>query len=158
MSGEVSWAEVEHWLWPLFTKRRWGAWRQERLGLPPVPYVTEAEAADVPLPAPPPLLLAVSELVVPRPGYWPASVEMTGFLSSPACEVSFENRVFQQRQFDIGNQARKSMSTVGKEPRSAADPAALPHAVRSQICRRCTGARRLKPQPPGAFGFFTSRV
>ena len=78
---------MEHWLWPLFNERRWGAWRQERLGLPAVPYAAAACADEVPMPAPPPLLLAVSVLVVPRPGYWPASVEPIGFLAGAACEA-----------------------------------------------------------------------
>lgn len=36
--GGVGWGEVTAWMWPLFTSR-WGAWRQERLALPPVPLV-----------------------------------------------------------------------------------------------------------------------
>ena len=47
----------------------------------------ERKAIDPPLPTPPSLLLAVSELLVPRPGYWPASAQLTGFLSGPACEA-----------------------------------------------------------------------
>ena len=29
--GQIGWAEVEHWMWPLWTER-WGDWRRERLG------------------------------------------------------------------------------------------------------------------------------
>ena len=95
---------MEQWLWPLFNEQRWGAWRRERLGLPPIPYAAQAETTREPLPAPPPLLLAVSELVVPRPGYWPASVHMIGFLTSAACEVSDRTQAFQERYNDLGNQ------------------------------------------------------
>ena len=34
-SGQVGWAEVEHWMWPLFAPK-WMQWRQQRLGLPPM--------------------------------------------------------------------------------------------------------------------------
>ena len=43
--GEVGWAEVELWLWPLFNEARWGAWRQEHLGLPPCPYKADAQVS-----------------------------------------------------------------------------------------------------------------
>ena len=33
------------WLWPLFNEARWGAWRQDQLGLPPCPYEAKAEVA-----------------------------------------------------------------------------------------------------------------
>jgi len=36
--GRVSWREVQHWMWPLFTER-WAGFRQERLGLPPAPLM-----------------------------------------------------------------------------------------------------------------------
>lgn len=49
----MSWRDVEHWLWPLFTER-WGGWRYHRLGLPAVPY--SVWPPGVPLPPPPPLL------------------------------------------------------------------------------------------------------
>lgn len=49
--GGVSWNEVRHWMWPLFTER-WGPWRYHRLRLPSVPYSN----CTADLPAPPPLL------------------------------------------------------------------------------------------------------
>ena len=52
------------------------------------------EPIAVPLPTPPPLLLAVSESVVPRPGYWPESVQLVGFLSSQQSEASRVSRQF----------------------------------------------------------------
>ena len=47
----------------------------------------EGEAVNAPLLPPPPLLLAVSDLLVPRPGYWPESVQLVGFLASSHCEA-----------------------------------------------------------------------
>ncbi|EFN56472.1 hypothetical protein CHLNCDRAFT_145146 [Chlorella variabilis] len=73
IAGSVGWAEVRHWLWPLFTER-WGAWRHHRLGLPAVPY--SDCPPGVPLPPAPALLYGVSESVVPRPGFWPSTVHM----------------------------------------------------------------------------------
>ncbi len=34
--------QVRHWMWPLFTER-WSGFRQERLGLPPVPLLMQQE-------------------------------------------------------------------------------------------------------------------
>lgn len=34
-AGQVSWSEVEHWLWPAFSPR-WASWRQNRLELSPI--------------------------------------------------------------------------------------------------------------------------
>ena len=50
-AGEVGWPEVELWLWPLFNEERWGAWRQDRLGLRPCPYEAEAEVIANPISA-----------------------------------------------------------------------------------------------------------
>ncbi|KAI8462850.1 MAG: hypothetical protein J3K34DRAFT_527448 [Monoraphidium minutum] len=74
--GRTGWAEVRHWMWPLFTER-WGAWRQERLGLAAVPLLGAGGGSVTP-PAVP-LLYGFSELVVARPGHWPPSVHATGF-------------------------------------------------------------------------------
>ena len=76
MSGEVGWSEVEHWMWPLFTES-WQQWRQDALGLEPVPCFTAAEA-DQPLPPAPPLLYGAEESIMARPGFWPKSVRMCG--------------------------------------------------------------------------------
>ncbi|KAK9835230.1 hypothetical protein WJX81_007555 [Elliptochloris bilobata] len=40
--GRVAWADVEHWLWPLFSAR-WSGWRQSRLGLPAAPVLLMPE-------------------------------------------------------------------------------------------------------------------
>lgn len=115
IAGSVGWAEVRHWLWPLFTER-WGAWRHHRLGLPAVPYSDCPPGVPLP-PAPallygegpcsgscchlrpsvcwsdtmmlaclaPRLLSGVSESVVPRPGFWPSTVHMCGYWASMHC-------------------------------------------------------------------------
>ncbi|KAK3258168.1 hypothetical protein CYMTET_32777 [Cymbomonas tetramitiformis] len=75
--GEVTWREVDHWMWPLFTER-WGAWRQYRLRLPPVPLTTPIEQGSF-LPPPTTLLYGLSEILVDPPGYWPGSVATCGF-------------------------------------------------------------------------------
>eukprot|EP00803_Ostreobium_quekettii_P002354 evm.model.scf_1228.2 EVM.evm.TU.scf_1228.2 scf_1228:18346-22669(-) len=62
--------EIDHWMWPLFTER-WGDWRQTRLGLPRFPH------------HPASLLYGFSPNVVPRPGWWPASVSVCGFWYPP---------------------------------------------------------------------------
>lgn len=54
----MSWQDVEHWLWPLFTER-WGGWRYHRLGLPAVPYLG---CPPAPLPPPPPLLYGAARV------------------------------------------------------------------------------------------------
>jgi hypothetical protein len=66
--GEAGWAEVEHWLWPLFSER----WRHLRLqlGLPPL--------GRQPLRATR-LLYGVSAAAIDVPAYWPASVRVCGF-------------------------------------------------------------------------------
>ncbi len=72
-AGEVGWSEVEHWIWPLF-EARWRDWRATALQLPPLPL----PPPPAPLPPPPPLLYALSEALVPRPGWWPPSVHLCG--------------------------------------------------------------------------------
>ena len=69
----MGWADVEHWLWPLYSQR-FALWRQERLGLSPVPYLWEAEGAlhatqdEATAVLPPKLLYGISPTVLPRPG------------------------------------------------------------------------------------------
>ncbi|WIA39039.1 hypothetical protein OEZ86_005185 [Tetradesmus obliquus] len=40
----VSWADVAHWMWPLFTQR-WGPWRQEGLALQQLPLLAAWQQA-----------------------------------------------------------------------------------------------------------------
>ncbi|GLC50118.1 hypothetical protein PLESTB_000344000 [Pleodorina starrii] len=115
--SRVTFAEVVHWMWPLFTER-WGEWRSSVLGLPPLPFhrhcpkppgpgggpaspaeprgewadststSTSSPCDDLPLPLDclppaPPLLYGFSDLLVPRPSYWPRSVEVCGFWQPP---------------------------------------------------------------------------
>lgn len=63
--GGVGWAEVQHWLWPLYTER-WGTWRYHRLGLSEVPYADAP--TGVSLPPPPPLLYGEQERGMPAGG------------------------------------------------------------------------------------------
>ncbi|KAA6426995.1 MAG: thioester reductase [Trebouxia sp. A1-2] len=132
LEGCVSWAEVEHWLWPAFSQR-WSTWRRDCLNLTSIPFSTcvsrqklgkakpgsASPAANPPdtgtepgkcpdsrasscgdqavaaeddvnldhnvqeerhaLPHSIPLLYGLSEHVIQRPGYWPASVHCCGF-------------------------------------------------------------------------------
>lgn len=66
---------MEHWLWPLFAPE-WQDWRARALQLPPVPLAGTLVGALAP---PPPLMYALSSVVVPRPGYWPAAASLGGF-------------------------------------------------------------------------------
>lgn len=72
--GGVGWPEVEHWMWPLFTER-WGNWRQQRLGLPAVPFLAQADRQQC-LPEPPLLLYCLSPCLIKRLPTWPASVQV----------------------------------------------------------------------------------
>ena len=44
-AGKVTWSEVEHWLWPVLS-HRWATWRQDRLGLPAMPFCTSLDDAS----------------------------------------------------------------------------------------------------------------
>ncbi|CAK0762025.1 hypothetical protein CVIRNUC_002916 [Coccomyxa viridis] len=68
--GLVRWADVEHWLWPLFSNASC-TWRQERLSLG-VPF-----AGGV-LPPAPRLLYLLSPCLTQELSYWPASVKLCG--------------------------------------------------------------------------------
>ena len=46
-AGQLSWAEVDHWLWPAFS-HRWVTWRQERLNLAPAPFTTFTTVTTTP--------------------------------------------------------------------------------------------------------------
>ncbi|KAL0051426.1 hypothetical protein WJX82_007304 [Trebouxia sp. C0006] len=132
LEGCVSWAEVEHWLWPAFSQR-WSIWRRDCLNLTSIPFTTctirsklgkDKPGSPSPGTSPPdnnsrpgkcpdsrasscrdptsaaeddvnldnnvdgerhelphsiPLLYGLSEHVIQRPGYWPASVHCCGF-------------------------------------------------------------------------------
>ncbi|GLI65652.1 hypothetical protein VaNZ11_009252 [Volvox africanus] len=117
--SRITFSEVTHWMWPLFTER-WGEWRRSVLGLPALPlhryhvethglesecpggagdnraaHYGDGEPGDLDLcgseealpldclPPAPPLLYGFSELVVPRPPYWPDSVTACGFWQPP---------------------------------------------------------------------------
>ncbi|KAG2490237.1 hypothetical protein HYH03_011361 [Edaphochlamys debaryana] len=84
-AAPVTFAEVSHWLWPLFTER-WGEWRERLLRLPPLPLHDRDTGEPLTrgrLPPAPPLLYGFSERVVPRPPYWPPSVTLCGFWQPP---------------------------------------------------------------------------
>ncbi|KAK9286929.1 hypothetical protein L1049_015337 [Liquidambar formosana] len=81
---KVSWKDVIHWMWPLFTED-WGSWRSGDLNLSPWPFTDPVTG----LPmyhdrSPSPLLLyGFSEDIVECPGYWPSNVRVCGFWFLP---------------------------------------------------------------------------
>lgn len=60
---QVSWVDVQYWMWPLFTEQ-WGPWRAERLGLAPLPLTAGPEGLPL-LPLPQAPLLLFGEAVLP---------------------------------------------------------------------------------------------
>lgn len=48
-AGCMSWRDVEHWMWPLWSDR-WASWRQSRLGLPAAPLLLVQNPLDLPGP------------------------------------------------------------------------------------------------------------
>uniref|UniRef100_A0A7N0RFV6 Erythromycin biosynthesis protein CIII-like C-terminal domain-containing protein n=1 Tax=Kalanchoe fedtschenkoi TaxID=63787 RepID=A0A7N0RFV6_KALFE len=84
-AGKVSWRDVLHWMWPLFTDD-WGTWRSEDLRLSALPFtdpVTDVPSWHDRFPSPL-LLYGFSEEVVECPGYWPSSIHVCGFWFPPA--------------------------------------------------------------------------
>ncbi|GAV67383.1 hypothetical protein CFOL_v3_10889, partial [Cephalotus follicularis] len=81
---KVSWKDVIHWMWPLFTDN-WGPWRSEDLNLSPCPFTDPVTS----LPtwhnrqASPLLLYGFSQEVVECPDYWPSNVRVCGFWFLP---------------------------------------------------------------------------
>ncbi|CAM9245428.1 unnamed protein product, partial [Phaeothamnion confervicola] len=74
--------DVEHWLWPAYTDR-WAPLRRA-LGLGDVPLEGRGHSVSLPpLPRPPPALYAFSGLLVDRPAFWPAAVEICGAIYPP---------------------------------------------------------------------------
>ncbi|KAK9848835.1 hypothetical protein WJX84_007193 [Apatococcus fuscideae] len=76
-SGRVTWADVEHWMWPLFSDR-WLGFRIS-LGLPPNPQLRMGSQL---MPAPV-LLYGIPEQIVPKPRSWPEHAPMCGFWAIP---------------------------------------------------------------------------
>ncbi|KAJ7968095.1 Sterol 3-beta-glucosyltransferase [Quillaja saponaria] len=84
-TGKVSWKDVTHWMWPLFTEN-WGLWRCDDLHLSPCPFtdpVTSLPTWHYRLPSPL-LLYGFSKEVVECPDYWPSKVRACGFWFLPA--------------------------------------------------------------------------
>ncbi|KAI4318790.1 hypothetical protein MLD38_032457 [Melastoma candidum] len=82
--GKVSWKDVVHWMWPLFTET-WASWRSDFLNLSSIPFTdpvtglpTWHERVQSPL-----LLYGFSEDIVEHPDYWPSNVRVCGFWSVP---------------------------------------------------------------------------
>ena len=84
----VRWAEVEHWMWPLFTER-WGDWRQQRLCLREVPLLGHLERTGH-LPPAPLLLYCLSSCLVARHPSWPESAKV---LHAPCGKQGYEMQV-----------------------------------------------------------------
>ncbi|XP_018439017.1 sterol 3-beta-glucosyltransferase-like isoform X2 [Raphanus sativus] len=83
-TGKVSWSDVTHWMWPLFTEE-WGTWRSEELNLSCYPFADPV--TDLPIwhirPSSPLVLYGFSKEVVECPDYWPLSVRVCGFWFLP---------------------------------------------------------------------------
>ncbi|KAL1521240.1 hypothetical protein AB1Y20_020912 [Prymnesium parvum] len=69
-AGQVGWADVMHWMWPLWSERWDGL--QEQLGLDGVPCAAPCATT--------PLLYAISPALLPRPSYWPEAARVLGFI------------------------------------------------------------------------------
>ncbi|XP_020250119.1 sterol 3-beta-glucosyltransferase UGT80B1 isoform X2 [Asparagus officinalis] len=81
---KVSWKDVQHWMWPLFSED-WGSWRSDCLNLSPLPFMDPVTnlpmwhmRAQSPL-----LLYGFSKKIVECPGYWPSNVHVCGFWFLP---------------------------------------------------------------------------
>ncbi|KAK9134403.1 hypothetical protein Syun_013733 [Stephania yunnanensis] len=81
----VSWKDVIHWMWPLFTED-WGSFRSD-LNLSPCPFTVSDPVTSLPIlsdwPKPPLLLYGFSKEVVECPGYWPSNARVCGFWFLP---------------------------------------------------------------------------
>ncbi|KAJ4887875.1 UDP-Glycosyltransferase superfamily protein [Raphanus sativus] len=82
--GKISWSDVTHWMWPLFTEE-WGSWRSEELNLSCYPFADPV--TDLPIwhirPSSPLVLYGFSKEIVECPDYWPLSVRVCGFWFLP---------------------------------------------------------------------------
>ncbi|KAG6780254.1 hypothetical protein POTOM_013108 [Populus tomentosa] len=106
-SNQVSWKDVAHWMWPLYTEN-WGSWRSDDLYLSPCPFTVGEfgykisifswnEIYDCHLlhdpvtglptwhdrPPSPLLLYGFSKDIVECPDYWPSNVHVCGFWFLP---------------------------------------------------------------------------
>lgn len=83
-SNQVSWKDVAHWMWPLYTEN-WGSWRSDDLYLSPCPFTDPVTGLPTWHDRPPsPLLLyGFSEDIVECPDYWPSNVHVCGFWFLP---------------------------------------------------------------------------
>ncbi|KAJ0501256.1 putative sterol 3-beta-glucosyltransferase [Helianthus annuus] len=83
-SDKISWKDVIHWMWPLFTDD-WGTWRATELKLSPLPFTDPVTSDPVwhSRPSSPLLLYGFSKEIVECPGYWPSNVHVCGFWSLP---------------------------------------------------------------------------
>ncbi|KAG5248524.1 sterol beta-glucosyltransferase UGT80A [Salix suchowensis] len=71
-SNQVSWKDVAHWMWPLYTEN-WGLWRSDVLYLSPFPFTDPVTGLPTWHDRPPsPLLLMLTD-------YWPSNVHVCGF-------------------------------------------------------------------------------
>ena len=66
---QVSYAEVEHWMWRLFLSDFGQAC--EAVGIPSVPLAAASQETHAQLPPPTPLLYGISPTVMARQSYWP---------------------------------------------------------------------------------------
>ncbi|XVE48689.1 hypothetical protein DITRI_Ditri01bG0022600 [Diplodiscus trichospermus] len=83
-ADKVSWKDVIHWMWPLFSEN-WQSWRSEDLNLSPYPFtdpVTCLPTWHDRLPSPL-LLYGFSKEIVECPDYWPSNTQVCGFWFLP---------------------------------------------------------------------------
>uniref|UniRef100_A0A6N2KDD8 Erythromycin biosynthesis protein CIII-like C-terminal domain-containing protein n=1 Tax=Salix viminalis TaxID=40686 RepID=A0A6N2KDD8_SALVM len=103
----VSWKDVAHWMWPLYTEN-WGLWRSDVLYLSPFPFTVGDFGYKISLfswneiydchllhdpvtglptwhdrPPSPLLLYGFSKDIVECPDYWPSNVHVCGFWFLP---------------------------------------------------------------------------
>ncbi|XP_031505146.1 sterol 3-beta-glucosyltransferase UGT80A2 isoform X2 [Nymphaea colorata] len=82
--GKVSWKDVTHWMWPLFTEN-WGSWRSQCLRLSACPLTDPVTGLPMlhDWPQSPLLLYGFSREIVECPDYWPSSVHDCGLWFPP---------------------------------------------------------------------------
>ncbi|KAL8151831.1 hypothetical protein V2J09_021639 [Rumex salicifolius] len=81
---EVSWSDVIHWMWPLFTEE-WGVWRSDELNLSRCPFTDPVTGLPTRHDRFPSSLLmyGFSREVVECPDYWPSRTHICGFWFLP---------------------------------------------------------------------------